>query len=52
MIKHCLNRYERYLCNGACSITEDKCVASLKDVTCKNCNKIIKRIKKESWRSK
>lgn len=44
LIKHFAiikNNKPRYLCNQDCSVTEEKIAKDIKDVTCKNCLKIL-----------
>lgn len=45
MKKHRLIEYgePRYLCNGAVSVTPEKIAKTKKEVTCKNCLKILKQ---------
>jgi hypothetical protein len=51
MIKHILTTNEegdlRYMCNGACSITQEKVARNPEDATCENCIRANKKIKEK-----
>lgn len=43
-------RNRRYICIGACSTTPSKHSKNLKDITCKNCLRILKKEAKKNKR--
>ena len=40
----------QYICNQACSITDEKSTLNPKEVTCKNCKRILKHLGK--WKKR